>query len=304
MDDPFAQCELCGCIFFVGGEVGLCTSCSSKGHCCCPACEDDADRSFLPGDPTGHARVSTTSEITQSVRDDQVHLPEASSLAQSCSNLNLSDEAENIVDGETTTNDTASSTTTDGEDLDIDIGIDIGIDIHTILHNRPQTLVYTLLIDSFRLRRHDDALSHLPSWTNLELAGLLTRKPCLAQFRRFLYLAQTRPGLLPYWWITEKDKSMSVCVGLGMQKPGVWACLRQDVDEGDLREYYGGRKMVRVLRGLAEVVYGGVESWVVGEVLRERVARKRMEEGEGEGGEEGEDGGREDEGDGREDEKE
>lgn len=118
----------------------------------------------------------------------------------------------------------------------------------TWLHDRPETDVYRLLVDAYRMRVEDDyVLDH-----DTEIDSLYGMKPnVLRSFRRFLKLTASRPGLLPPWWDDAKQKA---CECLGLDK-SQWSCLKFAVEKSDVQEHYGDPYFPMQLRMFAETVY-------------------------------------------------
>jgi len=69
-------------------------------------------------------------------------------------------------------------------------------------------------------------------------------------FRRFLRLAETRPGLLPSWWSQEKAAE---CEAVGVA--GGWSSLSRAIQKSDVMEHYGNPNMPMQLRMFGEQVY-------------------------------------------------
>ncbi|KAG6030499.1 hypothetical protein E4U41_007819 [Claviceps citrina] len=123
------------------------------------------------------------------------------------------------------------------------------LDDGTWLHNRPERDVYGLLIDTYRLRMEDDYKLGGEAHSDSMYAG---RPDGRAGFRRFLTLAESRPGLLPPWWTPDKRRS---CEALGAA-PDQWYSLGQVVEKGDITERYGDARFPMQLRMFGEAVYG------------------------------------------------
>jgi splicing suppressor protein 51 len=124
------------------------------------------------------------------------------------------------------------------------------LDDRTWLHDRPEEDVYRLLIDTYRLRMEDNFKLEGRAETDSIYHGNVPdgRKG----FQRFLYLAQSHPGLLPSWWSQEK---VTGCVAVGMKK-GEWSDLARRIEKDDLSEHYGNPLMPMQLRMFGEQVYG------------------------------------------------
>lgn len=122
------------------------------------------------------------------------------------------------------------------------------LDSRTWLHDRPEKDVYELLIDTYRLRMEDNYKLE----GNVDADCVYNGAPDGQQgFRRFLRLAEKRPGLLPSWWSQEKA---AACVTVG--RNGGWSSLSSMVEKGDVIEHYGDPNMPMQLRMFGEQVYG------------------------------------------------
>ncbi|OCK95083.1 uncharacterized protein K441DRAFT_659071 [Cenococcum geophilum 1.58] len=87
----------------------------------------------------------------------------------------------------------------------------------------------------------------------------------LAGFRRFLRLAESRPGLLPPWWSAQKS---SECVAVGMQESG-WSSLSCAIEKSDVQEHYDDSKFPMQLRMFGEQVYGRGPAGQSGTAMRQ-----------------------------------
>lgn len=122
------------------------------------------------------------------------------------------------------------------------------LDQGNYLHDRPQTDVYELLIDSFRMRQENDFnLENKTTPRSVYTGASSSAEP----FRQYLDKATARPTLLPPWWTAKKSEE---CVIFG--ESGVWSDLRKTVMKHEVVQHYGNEKMPMQLRMLAEVVYG------------------------------------------------
>jgi len=118
----------------------------------------------------------------------------------------------------------------------------------TWLHDRPDSDVYQLLIDTYRFRMQD----------NFTLEGDRSKDSIYAGeadgrvgFDAFLRLASIN-ALLPSWWSKEKaDEYMA----LGLNN-GSWSSLTRKVEKSQLIEHYGNGEMPMQLRLFGEQVYG------------------------------------------------
>ncbi|KAL6802427.1 hypothetical protein J3E68DRAFT_396270 [Trichoderma sp. SZMC 28012] len=123
------------------------------------------------------------------------------------------------------------------------------LDEGTWLHNRPETDVYKLLIDAYRLRVEDTYVFKAELMEDSIYAGCKNGR---RGFRKFLRKAATVPGLLPPWWTKEKS---AACEKLGMDS-SQWHSLRCAVEKSDIMEHYGDRLFPMQLRMLADAVCG------------------------------------------------
>jgi len=123
------------------------------------------------------------------------------------------------------------------------------LDAGTWLHDRPETDVYTLLLDAFLLRLNDDYTIEGDVWEDTVHAGSPTSTP---RFKKFLALAEKRKGLLPPWW--NKQKSVAACVAYGTGA-AYWSSLASAPEKSDFVEQYAAPNMPMQLRMFAEVVY-------------------------------------------------
>ena len=118
------------------------------------------------------------------------------------------------------------------------------------LHGRPETDVYKLLIDTYRLRMEDNY-----SFTgDVDEDSIYSgRASGVVGFQRFLRLIE-REGreLLPDWWSPAKAKE---CVALGSGRDKDYN-LSHAVEKSDIIEQYGEPLMPMQLRMLGEQIYG------------------------------------------------
>ena len=122
------------------------------------------------------------------------------------------------------------------------------LDAQTWLHDRPQEDVYKLLIDTYRFRMEDDY--NLEG--DVDDDSIYGGAPDSREgFRRFLRLAESKPGLLPSWWSQVKAAQ---CEAVGMK--GGWSSLSSAIEKSDVTEHYGNPNMPMQLRMFGEQVYG------------------------------------------------
>lgn len=115
------------------------------------------------------------------------------------------------------------------------------------LHLLSEKDTFTALIDSYRLRVEDEY-----TFTGeISTRSLYGGANPLPDFRRYLNLAEKRPGLLPPWWTNEKRNS---CEKVAVDK-SQWSDLNCAVEKSDIVEHYGDGMMPMKLRMLAEEVY-------------------------------------------------
>lgn len=124
----------------------------------------------------------------------------------------------------------------------------LGLDTKTWLHSRPEAEVYTLLIDSYRLRI-DDEYAFRGDISDFSLYG--GGNP-VKDFRRYLQKAEKRTGVLPSWWTKEKRDA---CIAKGNAKDH-WSSLHFAVEKEDIQEHYKNPVMPMQLRMLAEEIWG------------------------------------------------
>ncbi|KAL6827456.1 hypothetical protein J3E69DRAFT_355354 [Trichoderma sp. SZMC 28015] len=138
------------------------------------------------------------------------------------------------------------------------------LDEGTWLHNRPETDVYKLLVDAYRLRVED---THTFKGEAMEDSVYAGCKNGRRGFRKFLRTAATIPGLLPPWWNKEKS---AACVKLGMD-PSQWQNLRCTAKKREIMEHYGDHLFPMQLRMMAEAVYGIHPCGKTGREMREHM---------------------------------
>ncbi|KAI0871291.1 hypothetical protein GGS24DRAFT_503910 [Hypoxylon argillaceum] len=95
------------------------------------------------------------------------------------------------------------------------------------LQGRPDTDVYKLLIDAYRLRMHYK-YNHEHSTYGGVGHGI-------QGFRHFLGRAQAIPHMLPSWW---SDKKQAECEELGCQEG--WSSLAETIDDVAVCHHYNG----------------------------------------------------------------
>lgn len=113
------------------------------------------------------------------------------------------------------------------------------------LHDRPQRDVFTLLIDTYRLRMEDDYKAGEADSDSIYGGATDGR----LGFRRFLRLAE-KERLLPSWWSREKADA---CINFGLSRG--WSALDCAIEKSDIMEHYGSPVMPMQLRMFGEQVY-------------------------------------------------
>ncbi|CAM1507505.1 Fc.00g071460.m01.CDS01 [Cosmosporella sp. VM-42] len=143
------------------------------------------------------------------------------------------------------------------------------LDNNTWLHDRPETDVYRLLLDAYRLRAEDE--HNLEGKADAD--GLYGgASDSLRPFQRFLRRAASRPDLLPPWWNEEKKLA---CERFGMDQDQ-WQNLRSGIEKSDIIEHYGDAKFPMQLRFLGEAIIGKGPGGQDGTMMRKMMV---MQEG-------------------------
>ncbi|KAK3710703.1 hypothetical protein LTR37_010122 [Vermiconidia calcicola] len=124
----------------------------------------------------------------------------------------------------------------------------LGLNTTTWLYNRPEAEVYTLLIDSYRMRVEDEYNFR----GDVDDDSIYGGGDPTKGFRRFLLEAEKRSGVLPSWWNAEKRNA---CVAKGDSKDH-WSTLHCAVEKSDVQEHYKKPSMPMQLRMLAEEIIG------------------------------------------------
>ena len=115
------------------------------------------------------------------------------------------------------------------------------------LHDRPELDVYKVLIDSFRLRIHDEYLLDGVSGSGTVYGGAMDSH---ADFVKYLDAAEQRAYIMPSWWTALKRKE---CDDLSM-KQLQFHDLRVRLTQAMVVEYYGDSSMPAQLRVFAQAV--------------------------------------------------
>ncbi|KAI1749265.1 hypothetical protein F4782DRAFT_533553 [Xylaria castorea] len=113
------------------------------------------------------------------------------------------------------------------------------------LHGRPDTDVYMILIDAYRLRLHDNYAFH-----NVRPEDRIdfTSKDGVADFRRFLCQAKAIPRMMPSWWDKKKQAE---CVELGCQTG--WSSLTTTISDSDVCKHYNPLKLYTARKRFTDV---------------------------------------------------
>ncbi|KAH0364697.1 SET domain-containing protein, partial [Aureobasidium melanogenum] len=121
----------------------------------------------------------------------------------------------------------------------------------TWLHDRPDSDVYKLLIDCFRLRQEDEySFKGDVDYDSIYAGGPHSKAP----FLRFLNQAEAAKDVLPPWWSSKNTKA---CVAFGMERGSEdWSSLACCIEKHDIQDHYGSQDMPMQLRMLADQIYG------------------------------------------------
>jgi splicing suppressor protein 51 len=145
------------------------------------------------------------------------------------------------------------------------------LDNGTWLHGRPESDVYGLLIDAYRLNVEDMYNMEGEADEDSIYGGA---PDGLHGFQRFLKKVARRPGLLPPWWSPARKRA---CEDLGMTR-GQYYSLASPVEKSDIIENYGDSQFPMQLRMFSEAVYGRAPGGSNGSMLRQMLMA--MEQGE------------------------
>ncbi|RWA13127.1 hypothetical protein EKO27_g1998 [Xylaria grammica] len=116
------------------------------------------------------------------------------------------------------------------------------------LQGRPDTDVYRLIIDAYRLRMEDNYTYADICYEDSIYGGA---KDGLEGFRVFLQRAKEIPLMMPSWW---NDKKQAECEELGRQHG--WSSLAEKINDASVRGHYEDKLIDIQLRMLAEDIYG------------------------------------------------
>ncbi|KAJ5909946.1 MYND domain protein [Penicillium tannophilum] len=117
------------------------------------------------------------------------------------------------------------------------------------LHGRPETDVYKLLIDTYRLRMEDKYNLEGDVASDSIYSGVASGVP---GFQRFLRLVEGKRELLPEWWSPAKSQA---CVAFASGQHNDYN-VDHAVEKSDIVEQYGDPLMPMQLRMLGEQIYG------------------------------------------------
>ncbi|TGJ84650.1 hypothetical protein E0Z10_g4125 [Xylaria hypoxylon] len=116
------------------------------------------------------------------------------------------------------------------------------------LQGRPDTDVYKLLIDAYRLRMEDNDVY---AGIHYEDSIYGDATDGLEGFRMFLDRAKVITHMMPSWW---SDNKQAECEELGRQEG--WSSLSEKIDATSVHEHYSDKFIDIQLRMLAEDIYG------------------------------------------------
>jgi splicing suppressor protein 51 len=142
------------------------------------------------------------------------------------------------------------------------------LDAGTWLHGRPESDVYTLLIDAYRMRMEDNYQFD----GDVDEDSVYSGAPdSVAGFRRFLARVEKKKrSLLPDWWSPAKKAE---CVAFGRRGPeSWWPSLECAVEKADITEHYGDARFPMQLRMFAQDVYGRGPGGSDGTMMRKGMA--------------------------------
>ncbi|KAH7394349.1 hypothetical protein BKA66DRAFT_557395 [Pyrenochaeta sp. MPI-SDFR-AT-0127] len=142
------------------------------------------------------------------------------------------------------------------------------------LHDRPETDVYKLLIDSFRMREADDFNFESKAMAGSVYTGA---ESSIEPFRHYLAKAAAMPNILPSWWISQKQKECEA-----FSESGIWNDVRRKISKQEVIDHYGDEKAPMQVRMFAEAVYGVGSMGQSGEGMRKLMSD--MEQGGSENG--------------------
>jgi splicing suppressor protein 51 len=117
------------------------------------------------------------------------------------------------------------------------------LDNGTWLHDRPESDVYTLLIDAYRMRIEDDYSIDGDAAADSIYGG---QKDSRVGFAHFLTrIEKKKRALLPAWWSEAHKKK---CIDFGLRDANGWSSLEAAVEKADINEHYGNSQFAMQLR--------------------------------------------------------
>ncbi|KAL7913316.1 hypothetical protein GGI35DRAFT_477107 [Trichoderma velutinum] len=141
----------------------------------------------------------------------------------------------------------------------------------TWLHNRPETDVYKILAETYRLLVAETLFFESEPMEGILVNGSYGDRD---GFRIFLRQAAAIQGLLPPWWSKENE---AACVHFLVYPLG-WPQLPFDDKMRGIMDHYGDRLFPLQLRMLAEAVYGNHPSGLDARSMRELLMREERGE--------------------------
>lgn len=122
-----------------------------------------------------------------------------------------------------------------------------------MVHKRPETDVYKLLIDAYRLRMDDRwDIAKVQEPGSLYVPGATDGKEGFGVFLdKAEKVKEKVVPLLPTWWNEEKRKE---CEALGADT-AQWSSLAKKVRKTDIQRHYDDMALPMQLRSIGETVY-------------------------------------------------
>jgi splicing suppressor protein 51 len=118
------------------------------------------------------------------------------------------------------------------------------------LHDRPARAVYILLIDTYRMRMHDDVVYKLE--VNVDSRYSQAGDGGEGGFRHFLQRVKSHPaGILPSWWSPVKVEE---CVQFGLSGDE-WSSLARSINKNDILNHYENWMVPIQLRNFGDSIY-------------------------------------------------
>lgn len=136
--------------------------------------------------------------------------------------------------------------------------------VEELLHDVPERVCYTHLIDIYRLRVDEEfKFGNKRGIYNGDLSERSTLDP-LPDFKRFLDKAERCPGLLPSWWSREKREECEIfgdkSVWRGWDGENIewrgYSDLRVPVDHEAITKQYGDWMRPMLLQQIGEKIEG------------------------------------------------